>query len=196
MTHEEGRRARKRFKNAPSYAEVKAAIDAKEKAAAERKAERKSAKKPLTPAEKYEQEKSARAKKGSSGYGYSQHLMGGSGSSSSFNPRSVREEVLSYLLDEGFASDEKSAEAIMDAMSEAWIESIVESEGDVNPSVNGRPMMVGGKPLSLDKKQFKWTQKMGELRRTDPKKYGEVKSLMGPHGWKQPPAGMKLPNWL
>lgn len=40
----------------------------------------------------------------------------------------VREEVLSYLLDEGFASDEKSAEAIMDAMSEAWIESIVEGE--------------------------------------------------------------------
>ncbi len=44
-----------------------------------------------------------------------------------FNPRSVREEVLSYLLDEGFASDEKSAEAIMGAMSEAWIESICES---------------------------------------------------------------------
>jgi hypothetical protein len=43
------------------------------------------------------------------------------------NPRSVREEVLSYLLDEGFASDEKSAEAIMDAMSEAWVESIVEA---------------------------------------------------------------------
>ncbi|NBW58409.1 hypothetical protein EBR43_11675 [bacterium] len=42
------------------------------------------------------------------------------------NPRSVREEVLSYLLDEGFATDEKSAEAIMGAMSEAWIESIVE----------------------------------------------------------------------
>ena len=40
----------------------------------------------------------------------------------------VREEVLSYLLDEGFASDEKSAEAIMDAMSEAWIESIVEAK--------------------------------------------------------------------
>ena len=40
----------------------------------------------------------------------------------------VREEVLSYLLDEGFASDEKSAEAIMDAMSEAWVESIVEAK--------------------------------------------------------------------
>lgn len=50
--------------------------------------------------------------------------------SPNFNPRSVREEVLSYLLDEGFASDEKSAEAIMDAMSEAWIESIVEAKVD------------------------------------------------------------------
>jgi hypothetical protein len=42
------------------------------------------------------------------------------------NPRLVREEVLSYLLDEGFASDEKSAEAILGAMSEAWVGSIVE----------------------------------------------------------------------
>jgi hypothetical protein len=45
-----------------------------------------------------------------------------------FNPRSVREEVLSYLLDEGFASDEKSAEAILGAMSEAWIDSILEAK--------------------------------------------------------------------
>ena len=49
--------------------------------------------------------------------------------SPNFNPRSVREEVISYLLDEGFASDEKSAEAIMSAMSEAWVESIVEGMG-------------------------------------------------------------------
>ena len=34
--------------------------------------------------------------------------------------------ILSHLLDEGFASDEKSAEAILGAMSEAWVESIVE----------------------------------------------------------------------
>ena len=34
--------------------------------------------------------------------------------------------ILSHLLDEGFASDEKSAEVIMGAMSEAWIGSIVE----------------------------------------------------------------------
>lgn len=143
MAQEEGRRARKRYKNAPSYDEVKKKIDAKENAAAERKAARSAAKKPLTPAERYEQEKAARAKKGSSGYGYSQHLMGGSGSSSSFNPRSIREEILSYLLDEGFASDEKSAEAIMSAMSEAWIESIVEASPTTKTS--------SGQTVTVDK---------------------------------------------
>ena len=54
------------------------------------------------------------------------------------NPRSVREEVLSYLLDEGFASDEKSAEAIMVNMSEAWIESIVEEILDEAVRGSGR----------------------------------------------------------
>ena len=44
--------------------------------------------------------------------------------------KNVREEVLSYLLDGGFASDEKSAEAIMGAMSEAWVGSIVEAKVD------------------------------------------------------------------
>lgn len=37
--------------------------------------------------------------------------------------------ILSHLLDEGFASDEKSAEAIMGSMSESWVESIVEGMG-------------------------------------------------------------------
>jgi hypothetical protein len=80
--------------------------------------------KPKTAKQQYELEKRRRERR---------HLgrnVGGTQYSSDvnpyFNPRSVREEVLSYLLDEGFASDEKSAEAIMGAMSEAWIESIVE----------------------------------------------------------------------
>jgi hypothetical protein len=34
--------------------------------------------------------------------------------------------IFNYLLDEGFASNQKSAEAIMSAMSEGWMESIVE----------------------------------------------------------------------
>jgi len=133
MAQEEGRRARKRYKNAPSYDEVKAKIDAKEKAAAERKAERAAARKPLTPAERYEQEKAARKDKSG---GFSQHRMTGSrGHGSEYqNTRSIREEVLSYLLDEGFASDEKSAEAIMGAMSEAWVESIVEQASTVASS--------------------------------------------------------------
>jgi hypothetical protein len=54
-----------------------------------------------------------------------------------------REQLFSYLLDEGFASDEKSAEAIMDAMSEAWIESIV--EGGFNSS--GRYDVGGGRTV-------------------------------------------------
>ena len=79
---------------------------------------------------KYEQEKAERErKKGSSGYGYSAHMMGGSSRSSGFNPRSVREELLvDYLLEEGFASDEKSAQAIAGAMSEEWKQSIVEGD--------------------------------------------------------------------
>lgn len=126
MAQEEGRRARKRYKNAPSYDEVKAKIDAKEKAAAERKAERAAAKKPLTPAERYEQEKAARKDKSGS---FSQHRMtgsGGHGSEYRVSSRFREEFVINYLLDEGFASDEKSAEAILGAMSEAWVESIVE----------------------------------------------------------------------
>lgn len=126
---EEGRRARKRYKNAPSYDQVKAGIDAKEKATAERKAERADARRPLTPAERYEQEKAARKDKSGS---FSQHRMSGSrGHGSEYqNTRSIREQLVSYLLDEGFASDEKSAEAILGAMSESWIESIVEAKVD------------------------------------------------------------------
>ena len=134
MAQEEGRRARKRYKNAPSYDEVKAKIDAKEKAAAERKAERAAAKKPLTPAERYEQEKAARKDKSGS---FSQHRMtgsGGHGSEYRVSSRFREEFVVNYLLDEGFASDEKSAEAILGAMSEAWVESIVEQASTVASS--------------------------------------------------------------
>jgi len=45
------------------------------------------------------------------------------------NIRSVREELLvDYLLGEGFASDEKSAQAIASVMSEEWKQSIVEGD--------------------------------------------------------------------
>jgi hypothetical protein len=137
MAQEEGRRARRRSKNAPSYDQVKAGIDAKEKAAAERKAERATARRPLTPGERYEQEKAARGKK------YSSDV------NPYFNPRSVREEVLSYLLDEGFASDEKSAEAIMGAMSEAWVGSIVENRGMSHSGGNPGASGDGGKPTGI-----------------------------------------------
>jgi hypothetical protein len=56
--------------------------------------------------------------------------------------------------------------------------------------------MVGGKPLSLKQNEFKWVQKMNKLKSEDPNKYKEVQSLMGPQGWRQPPAGMKIPKGL
>jgi hypothetical protein len=87
--------------------------------------------KPGSAKKQYELEKKRRMKK---------HLgqnVGGTQYSSDvnpyLNPRSVREEVLvDYLLDEGFASDEKSAEAIANSMSEAWIESIIEGYVELN----------------------------------------------------------------
>ena len=81
--------------------------------------------KPKTATQQYKLEKKRRMRK---------HLgknVGGTQYSSDvnpyLNPRSVREEVLSYLLDEGFASDEKSAEAIMNAMGEEWKQSVIEA---------------------------------------------------------------------
>jgi hypothetical protein len=127
--------------------------------------------KPTTAKKQHELEKKRRMRK---------HLgknVGGEKYSSDvnpyFNPRSVREEVLSYLLDEGFASDEKSAEAIANAMSEAWVESIVENRGmsysGGKPGASGdgsRPKgITGGKTYQMpgwndkddkdDKKQVK-----------------------------------------
>jgi hypothetical protein len=104
--------------------------------------------------------------------------------------------LLEYLVAEGYADTNDAAIAIMANMSEGWKQSIVEAEGDVNPSVDGKPMMVGGKPISLNKKEFQWTQNMSKLKKEDPKKYKEVQSLMSPHGWKKAPAGMKVPSWL
>jgi len=48
--------------------------------------------------------------------------------------------IFSYLLDEGFASDEKSAQAIAGAMSEEWVQSIVEAreEEGKNPDEKRR----------------------------------------------------------
>ena len=90
-------------------------------------------KKKMSPAKRHEFEKKRRVERAKRndprvGDTFSQHRMTGSrGHGSEYqNTRSIREEVLSYLLDEGFASDEKSAEAIMDAMSEEWRQSIME----------------------------------------------------------------------
>jgi hypothetical protein len=97
-------------------------------------------KKKMSPAKrhKFEQERRKERKKRNDprvGDTFSQHRMTGSrgrGSEYEVNPRvSYRhneEYLIDYLLGEGFASDEKSAEAIMGAMSEEWKQSIVEGD--------------------------------------------------------------------
>ena len=89
--------------------------------------------KPRTAKQQYELEKKRRMRK---------HLgknVGGkqydSGVNPYFNPRSVKEEVIvDYLLGEGFASDEKSAQAIAGAMSEEWKQSVVEAREEEGKS--------------------------------------------------------------
>ncbi len=88
---------------------------------------------------KFEQERRKERKKRNDprvGDTFSQHRMTGSrgrGSEHEVNPRvSYRhneEYLIDYLLGEGFASDEKSAEAIMGAMSEEWMQTIIEGMG-------------------------------------------------------------------
>lgn len=101
-------------------------------------------KKNMSPKKRHEFEKKRRAaRKGRGdervGDTFSQHRMTGSrgrGSEYKLNPRvssneyEFREEYLiNYLLDEGFAIDEKSALAIASAMSEDWKENIFEGMG-------------------------------------------------------------------
>jgi hypothetical protein len=122
---EEGRSARRR-KPSKSVEQLKAEISARDEAKAQRATERAAARRPLTPGEKYDQEKATKKDKSSD---FSRHRMtgsGGHGSTYSVSSRFKEEFVVNYLLDEGFASDEKSAEAILGAMSEAWVESIIE----------------------------------------------------------------------
>lgn len=99
-------------------------------------------KKKMSPKKRHEFEKKRRVerkKRGDDRVGntFSQHRMTGSRGHGSEheNIRSVREEVLvDYLLEEGFASDEKSAQAIAGAMSESWMQSIVEQASTVSSS--------------------------------------------------------------
>ena len=92
-------------------------------------------KKKMSPAKRHEFEKKRNAERKKrkdprAGDSLSINRMtgsGGHGSTYSVPSRFKEEFVVNYLLDEGFASDEKSAEAIMGAMSEAWVENIRES---------------------------------------------------------------------
>jgi hypothetical protein len=102
-------------------------------------------KKKRSPAKQHEFEKERRKNMGTNvgGEKYKKDVTSG------YSRRSMREEVLSYLLDEGFASDEKSAKAILGAMSEAWVESIVENRGMSHSGGKPGASGDGGKPTGI-----------------------------------------------
>ena len=80
------------------------------------------------------------------------------------NIRSVREEVLvDYLIGESFASDEKSAQAIIGAMSEEWRQSIIEGMG---LSVGGAKLI--GKIASNPRTPESQASKAAQKNITDP----------------------------
>ena len=98
--------------------------------------------------------------------------------SPNFNPRSVREEVLvDYLLGEGFASDEKSAQGIAGAMSEKWRQSINEGMG---LSVGGAKLI--GKLAANSRTPEAQATKAAQKNITDPIGFaikGATKAVLG-----------------
>lgn len=132
-------------------------------------------KKKMSPAKRHQFEKKRRAERKNRGDDrvgdtFSQHRMTGSrgrGSEYEVNPRvSYRhneEYLIGYLLDEGFASDEKSAKAIAGAMSEEWKDNIIEGMG---LSVGGAKLI--GKLASNPRTSEAQAAKAAQKNITDP----------------------------
>jgi hypothetical protein len=55
----------------------------------------------------------------------------------------VKEEVLGYLINEGFADTEANAEALVDVMSEQWFSSILEAIAATRATVRGYQKIPG-----------------------------------------------------
>jgi len=101
--------------------------------------------------------------------------------------------VLNHLIEEGFASSEENANKIISVMSDEWISSIVEAVGgyefleaygDANPTLPaghsdyGKPITIGGKPMSMNRREMKSLERLYKLRRENPKEYKKEKDAM------------------
>lgn len=121
-------------------------------------------KRKMSPAKRHEFEKKrrkARQERNDPRVGdtFSQHRMTGSrghGSENQVNPRISyihnEEYLIDYLLGEGFASDEKSAQAIAGAMSEGWVQSIFETfaSAEVSQRIKNSPTKKPTKPFGSE----------------------------------------------
>lgn len=76
------------------------------------------------------------------------------------------------LIDEGYSEEE--AIRIMVNMGEG----IIEAYGDANPSIGGRPVMTGGKPMSMNQAEIKGLERLNKMKRENPKEYNKVQDKM------------------
>jgi hypothetical protein len=95
--------------------------------------------------------------------------------------------------------DQQIAEAITGTLVDTVGGGLVAQVNPTYPSGDpryGRPMEMGGQPMSMSEAEYDWTQRMNELRRANLSDYGKVKSMMGPYGWTQPPNGFRVPEGI
>jgi len=54
----------------------------------------------------------------------------------------------------------------------------LEAYGDANPSIDGKPVMFRGKPMSMNQAEIKGLERLNKLRRENPKEYQKEKDAM------------------
>lgn len=59
----------------------------------------------------------------------------------------------------------------------------------------GNPMLMPSTnaPMSMNTREYEWSQRINRLREQNPGAYQKVKGMMGPYGWTKPPAGFQVP---
>jgi hypothetical protein len=50
----------------------------------------------------------------------------------------------------------------------------LEAYGDANPSIDGKPVMFRGKPMSMNQAEIKGLERLNKLKKKNPKEYNKV----------------------
>ena len=49
-----------------------------------------------------------------------------------------------------------------------------EAHGDANPSIDGKPVMFRGKPMSMNQAEINGLERLNKLKKENPKEYNKV----------------------